>query len=551
MKSRITKFAAMAVIVIAVLIGMNLLGIPADGATVAFAKTIEAMKQMPWMRAVAELEGPQGKEEMVHWVCFEKSIEIAKRIDGTIRFRDEGQDTMYVYEPANKSLIITSLSDRYAVNRRVSLPQSPMEAIEKLLERLEEEGQTEISITNDIIDGQTVEIIKAISTIDNDTISKQEIMITIDIESRLPISMETIATKPDGEVWATAKVAFDYPNEGPKDIYSLGVPEETQIIDRRPRAVADSEIAIDYHIATNPENPEQEMLILYDGINIDLVKIPEGEFLMGSPEDEIGYPARVLEHYGKSKKSRVRKLKHPFSEDPQHLVKIAQAFYMSKFEITCAQFRRFQPEFRKMPRGVGGLGKKLMVFPMDLDDQPAGVSLNDAMEFCTWLSKKTGLQVRLPCEAEWEYACRAGTQTRFYWGDSEEEAGKYANIADKSFCKAQPDTASYGCNTDDGNVCLAPVGQYLPNNFGLYDMIGNASEWVDGVYCPDAYSIYPEGKSFDQNEQDEQEIYLRGGSWSTDLMYWRCASRWWLPKDAIPSSSTRSYIGFRIIIDGQ
>ncbi len=303
------------------------------------------------------------------------------------------------------------------------------------------------------------------------------------------------------------------------------------MIDRRPRPGDKLDIKINYRFVANHEKPQQKRLIMYGGIKVDLVRIPEGEFLMGSPDSEVGYPGEL----GRRIKKQSGRL-HPDTEDPQHLVRIDRGFYMSKHEITCDQFRRFRPEFRKY---------KYENWDMDLGDQPACVSLNDALEFCKWLSEKTGLAVRLPSEAEWEYACRAGTQSRFYWGDSEEEAGKYANIADQAHLKVWPDRAR-NLNTDDGNAFLASVGKYLPNAFGLYDMIGNAPEWTQGTYSQNAHSIDPENKAFTENKKR----YIRGGSWATDIINCRCASRCWANPPDVPSTTTPdSHTGFRIIVD--
>lgn len=547
MKNKITKLAAAAVIIIAVLLSIRYMGGSIDGASVALAQMTKAMKRMPWMHIRAEIDAPDRKGQIDEWICFEKSIEITKRADGVIRYRDEGQDTMYVYDPLNNMVTITSLSDRYAVPRRTPMPMSPIEGIEKLIETLKEKSQVELSVSRNEINGRTVEIINIVSITQDEPVINQNMTIIINAETKLPISMDTVVTKEKGERIGTAHVDFDYPNEGPENIYSLGVPQNVEIVDRRPRPDTESEIDINYRIVTNPENHAQKMLILYGGVNIDLVKIFEGQFLMGSPEDEIGYPERLLQIYRKSKKERVRQLKHPSNEDPQHLVKIDRAFYMSKYEITCAQFRKFRPEFRKYPHSVGLLRGKRITIALDRDEQPAGVSLNDALEFCKWLSQKTGLHVRLASEAEWEYACRAGTQTRFYWGDSEEEAGKYSNLADKTYEKASPGSA-YTLDTDDGNVGLASVGKYLPNNFGLYDMIGNAPEWVQGIYSENAYSIDPDKKYFDENIEENQQQYCRGGSWQADIINSRCASRWSISQDTI-STTARSFIGFRILIE--
>jgi len=546
MKSPITKLAAAAVIIGAVFAGVHYFDGSIDVASVALAQMTKAIKKMPWMHAHGEIDSPQRKGQIDEWICFEKSIEITKRADGVIRYRDEGQDTMYVYDPLNNMVTITSLSDRYAVPRRTPMPMSPIEGIEKLIETLKEKSQVELSISRKETNGQSVEIINIVSITQDEPVIKQNMTIIINAETKLLISMDTVVTKEKGERIGTAHVDFDYPNQGPENIYSLGVPQDAEVLDRRPRADVDSEININYRFVTNPENHTQEMLILYGGVNIDLVKIPEGEFLMGSPDTEIGYPSRFLERFGDAIKRKGGSFR-PDNESPQHLVKIARGFYMSKYEITCSQFRKFRPEFRKMPYSVGPLNGSKTKVVLDQDNQPAGVSLNDAIEFCKWLSEKTGLKVRLPSEAEWEYACRAGTQTRFYWGDSEEEAGKYANLADKAYEKAAPGN-SYTLNTDDGNVGLAPVGRYLPNNFGLYDMIGNITEWVQGVYSENAYSIDPNNGSFDVNKEENQELYIKGGGWKAEVTHSRCASRWQVSQDAV-SNTLRSYTGFRIIID--
>ena len=549
MKSPITKLAAAATIVIAVLVCRSYFGGTVDLTTIAFAEISEAMRNVPWMHVKAEIDAPERKGQIEEWICFEKSIEITKRVNASISYRDEGQDTMYVYDPVSNTVTITSMSDRYAVPRRTPMPDSPSGAIDTLIENLKEKGKAQLSVSYDEIDGKPVKILHAVSTIQGESVVNHDVTIIINAESMLPITMDSFVTMENGQQTGVVHVDFDYPTEGPKNIYSLGIPHDAEVIDRRPKPGIESEI--NYKYVTNPENPAQEMLILYGGVNIDLVKIPEGQFLMGSPEDEIGYPERLLQIYRKSKKERIRQLKHPSNEDPQHLVKIDRAFYMSKYEITCAQFRKYRPEFRRGKHTVVPLRGKSITIVMDRDEHPAGVSLNDALEFCKWLSQKTGLHVRLASEAEWEYACRAGTQTRFYWGDSEEDGGKYANLADQAYEKAVPGGYPYTFNTDDGNVGLAPVGQYLPNSFGLYDMIGNASEWVQGIYSENAYGIDPDNKYFDENNEENQQQYCRGGSWQVGIIYSRCASRGGsgVSQDSVSTTSQSSGGGFRILID--
>ena len=99
------------------------------------------------------------------------------------------------------------------------------------------------------------------------------------------------------------------------------------------------------------------------------------------------------------------------------------------------------------------------------------VSFEDAQAYIRWLNRKTGQHYRLPTEAEWEYAARAGTTTRRYWGDKPDDACQYANVADQSAKKVFPGWAVHHC--DDGYVYTAPVGSFQRNRFGLHDMLGN------------------------------------------------------------------------------
>ncbi len=108
------------------------------------------------------------------------------------------------------------------------------------------------------------------------------------------------------------------------------------------------------------------------------------------------------------------------------------------------------------------------------------VSWNDAVAFCKWLSKKEGNTYRLPTEAEWEYACRAGTTTRYYSGDDPETLAKVGNVADATAKAKFPDW-KYTIKASDGYVFTSPVGSFQPNAFGLYDMHGNAWQWCAGL----------------------------------------------------------------------
>ena len=138
------------------------------------------------------------------------------------------------------------------------------------------------------------------------------------------------------------------------------------------------------------------------------------------------------------------------------------------------------------------------------------VSWNDAVAFCKWLSRKEGKTYRLPTEAEWEYACRAGTTTRYYSGDDPETLAKVGNVADAAVKAKFPDW-KFTIKANDGYVFTAPVGKFKPNAFGLYDMHGNAWQWCADWYGPEYYAKSladdPTGPASGNGR------VLRGGSW--------------------------------------
>ncbi len=138
------------------------------------------------------------------------------------------------------------------------------------------------------------------------------------------------------------------------------------------------------------------------------------------------------------------------------------------------------------------------------------MSWNDANEFCNWLTGKEGKSYRLPTEAEWEYACRAGTPTRWYHGDDEEGLAQVGNVRDATIKTKFPDW-TYTIRASDCYAFTAPVGRFRANAFGLYDMHGNVSEW-----CADWYDEGYYGKSpADDPVGPDSGAFrvVRGGSW--------------------------------------
>jgi len=166
------------------------------------------------------------------------------------------------------------------------------------------------------------------------------------------------------------------------------------------------------------------------------------------------------------------------------------------------------------------------------------VSWDDAVEFCKKLSQKTGKTVSLPTEARWEYACRAGTKTRFGFGDKDEDLCKYGNYCDKSNTPGRPWQDK---DHNDGFDKTAPVGSLKPNDWGLYDMHGNVWEW-----CSDWYAdSYANAKNVDPAGPDSGSLrVLRAGGWDADPQSCRSAGRYW-------DSPVHRYgfVGFRVAVD--
>ena len=150
------------------------------------------------------------------------------------------------------------------------------------------------------------------------------------------------------------------------------------------------------------------------------------------------------------------------------------------------------------------------------------VTWNDAVAFCKWLSKKEGKTYRLPTEAEWEYACRAGTTTRYYSGDDSESLAKVGNVADAT-AKAEFPNWTWAIKASDGYVFTSPVGQFRPNAFGLYDMHGNASQWCADRYGKDYYAESPVDDP--AGPVSGRDRVLRGGPWDERPDIARSANR--------------------------
>jgi formylglycine-generating enzyme required for sulfatase activity len=232
-----------------------------------------------------------------------------------------------------------------------------------------------------------------------------------------------------------------------------------------------------------------------------LVTLPPGSFLQGSPESE----------------------QERFPDEPlQRPVSIRHPVAIGKYPVTRGEYARFIQDSGYKPRTIcrGYAGETELLprwhfswrrpgFEQTNRDPAVCISWYDAKAYVDWLSRRTGKPYRLPTEAEWEYAARAGTRTARWWGDDPAKGCDAANEADLSAKDRFTDWEVANCR--DGALFTAPVGSYRPNGFGLYDMLGNVWQWVEdcaadgGGTCP--------------------QRVMRGGSWHSNPRYVRSAVR--------------------------
>ncbi len=237
-------------------------------------------------------------------------------------------------------------------------------------------------------------------------------------------------------------------------------------------------------VAEEPVAPER---FTTNSIGMRFVLIPAGQFMMGSPDtDPLAFT----------------------NESPQHGVRIGRAFYLAVHEVTQGQYELV-------------MGSNPSKFQGDPSRPVDRVSWDDAVEFCRRLSEREGSQYRLPTEAEWEYACRAGATTRWCFGDEESSLEDYAWF-------------------DNPTSPTHRVGTKKPNPWGLYDMHGSVWEWCEDVWHDDYRGAPQDGSAWLQTEDPSMRV-LRGGSWHEGGRYARCATR-------VPNRTFGhfDYFGFRV-----
>jgi formylglycine-generating enzyme len=287
-----------------------------------------------------------------------------------------------------------------------------------------------------------------------------------------------------------------------------------------------------------------------NSVGMILVAIPAGEFFMGAPDtDDLAQK----------------------DEKPQHRTRISRPFFLATREVTVAQFRAFvtttgfKTAAETDGKGASGYDPVLRGFeynsakfswrnpgyPQDDTHPVVNVTWKDARAFCDWLSKKEGRTYRLPTEAEWEYACRAGTTARFTSGEAPEVLKAIANLGDQSLARRW-DTSTvkrYGLDPqtikfqswDDGHAFTGPVGSFSPNAFELHDMLGNVGEFCSDWYQSDYYEQAPKSDPTGPLKNRAGHV-VRGGTFLNGTVLVRATSRIECP------DGYRNYvIGFRVV----
>ena len=268
---------------------------------------------------------------------------------------------------------------------------------------------------------------------------------------------------------------------------------------------------------------------LSDGVVIEMVEAPGGTFSMGTTADELEQIAR--DHGRDVEKEMKPRLSERLRwETPQRTVRVS-GFYLSKYEITQAQWRAVA----QLPKVKRDLISDPSYFkggsrPVEM------VSWEDAMEFCERLSRATGRKYRLPTEAEWEYACRAGSRSAFHFGDTVTPA--WANYDAKSPYASAPKSDSRQQTTPVGSLGVA-------NAFGLYDMHGNVWEWCLDTWH-DNYFQAPNDGSSREKEANNYVKVIRGGAWNSFAGECRASAR-----NRITAPFKLNGIGFRVVAEAE
>ncbi|NQV35472.1 MAG: SUMF1/EgtB/PvdO family nonheme iron enzyme [Phycisphaeraceae bacterium] len=265
---------------------------------------------------------------------------------------------------------------------------------------------------------------------------------------------------------------------------------------------------------------------LGDGITLTLKYVPTGTFVMGSATGHR-------------------------DEYPPHAVTVEKPFWISQFEITNAQYACFDAshDSRFQDKGSWMFNEWDLGWDLNTVNQPViRVSWQEAMAFCQWLSDKTGLTFELPTEAQWEWACRAGTDSPFYYGDLDTDFSAFANMGDATLRdlaydardQYSPDLVPRDDRFNDRTLISADVGTFGSNAWGLHDMHGNVWEWTRSTYQPYPYADH-DGRN-DLTAKGDKVV--RGGSWYDRPK--RCSSSFRL---SYPAWRKVYNVGFRVVME--
>ncbi|WP_439951440.1 formylglycine-generating enzyme family protein [Piscinibacter sakaiensis] len=312
-----------------------------------------------------------------------------------------------------------------------------------------------------------------------------------------------------------------------------------------------------------PDRPDATPPVVVNRLGMVMQRLPAGVFTMGRSDDVDALARR----FPGVERARLEELG---DEQPAHEVRLTRPFYMARHEVTVGQFRAFLAASGHVPEsiadGTGAYGHDPSRaarwqaggevfagrdprwswadpgFPQRDDHPVVNVTWNDAQAMARWLSATEGRRYRLPTEAEWEYACRAGSRGDFHTGDGAQALAGAANVFDADAAPHWPPWQAQALPVPDGHVFTAPVGSYPPNAFGLFDLHGNVWEWTADWYAEDAYA---HAAADDPAGPASGRVRVRrGGSWHTWPVYARCAYR------NVNSPSTRYVlVGIRLVMD--
>ena len=224
-------------------------------------------------------------------------------------------------------------------------------------------------------------------------------------------------------------------------------------------------------------------------------------------------------------------------EKPVHEVYL-DGYWIGKNEVTVGQYRKFLEETGRRP-----IEEWVSTYSSGDDYPMIGINWENALAYCRWLSETTGLNVRLPSEGEWEKAAKGNSVSKYFWGDSVENACEYANIADMS-AKSKFNTWTI-VNCDDGYIYTAPVGRFKPNSCGLHDMAGNVWEWCMDWYDSHFYNHSPEKNPM--NRKGGRSRVVRGGAWSDARNNIYPANRGHL-FPYFKDQKKKKIVGFRVVV---